>query len=55
MVTHCNNKQINYKDRLLLHEAVVRTQLDHGMPVMNYDYKEMQRLRNLQNEAETNA
>lgn len=53
MVTHCNSKKIKYKNRLLLYKTVVRAQLDYGIPVINHDHTEIQRLEELKNRAVT--
>ena len=41
------------KNRLTLYKSVIRAQLDYGVPVLNYNNKEIKRLEELQNTAMT--
>ena len=47
--TYCNNKKISYSNRLTLYKAVIRSQLEYGIPVINYVSREIDRLDDLQN------
>ena len=51
IATYCNEKQINYRNRLLLYKSIIRSQIDYGIPVLNYNKKEIKRLQQLQDRA----
>ena len=51
MITYCNNKQINYHNKIILYKTVVRAQLDYGINIIYYDENEIKDLENEQYQA----
>ena len=47
--TYCISNKINQKNRLTLYKAIIRSQLEYGIPVINYENNEIDRLDELQN------
>ena len=44
MIVYCQDNQISTYNRLLLYKTIVRSQLDYGIPVINYTNNEKKRL-----------
>ena len=49
MNIYCISKKINYRNRLTLCKAIIRSQLEYVIPVINYENREIDRLDDLQN------
>ena len=51
MTTYCEKHQVNYKNRILLYKTTIRSQVEYGVPIINYSKNEMKRLENIQIQA----
>ena len=50
MIHYCTQNQINFTNKTNLYKTVVRAQIDYGIPVINYNDKEIKELEEIQQE-----
>ena len=51
MTNYCEKHQVNYRNRIILFKTTIRSQVEYGVPIINYSKKEMQRLEKIQIQA----